>query len=136
MSDNVLGKINDVIKSKTEFMESHYIVASIKGRPSTFLMNTGEMYNEDELKWLILEKTDGRIKMEDDAKKREIVLMRKDNNLKFAMPTDIAETKLIGVPNGEYGTSENIAKLKSMAGLTDGGNSSGLEKLLKASRME
>lgn len=135
MSDNILSKINDVIKAKTEFMESHYIVASIKGRPSLFLMNTGEMYNEDELKQLILEKTDGRIKMEDDAKKREIVLMRKDNNLKLAMPTEIADTKLIGVPNGEYGTSENVAKLKSMAGLT-GENSSGLEQLLKASRME
>ena len=34
MSDNVLSKINDVIKAKTEFTESHYIVASIKGRPS------------------------------------------------------------------------------------------------------
>ena len=135
MSDNILGKINDVIKAKSEFMESHYIVASIKGRPSMFFMNTGEMYNEDELKQLILEKTDGRIKMEDDAKKREIVLMRKDNNLKFAMPTDIAETKLIGVPNGEYGTPENLAKLKSMAGISEG-NSSGLEKLLQASRME
>lgn len=135
MSDNVLGKINDVIKARTEFMETHYIVASIKGKPSLFLMNTGEMYNEDELKRLILEETDGRIKMKDDAKKREIVLMRKDNNLKLAMPTDIADTKLIGVPNGEYGTHENIAKLKSMAGLTDS-KSSGLEQLLKASRME
>ena len=132
MSYNASEALANAVKNKLLFTETHQIIAFVKGAPSKFLMNTGEIYTEDELKQLLINNSSGCINLVDGEKTRSILVVSKDEPDRFSGfikgLTDTCEnTKLTGIPRHDCGTPENIAKLKS---------SGGLDKLFSAARME